>query len=157
MRIRDQDFATGILFILIGVIALWIGWDYPRGTSQRPGTGVLPAILAWCLIGTGCLLMFKTVVATGQQIENWAWRPLLAVAAATIAFGTLVDDLGLVVTMIIALTLCALGTPETRWPEFAIFLAVMVAGGVATFIWLLGMPVPIWPIRVPSFLASILR
>ena len=54
MRIKSgQDFATGLLFIAVGVAAFWIGADYPMGTPQRPGTGVLPRILAWCLIGTG--------------------------------------------------------------------------------------------------------
>ena len=63
MRIRSsQDFATGLLFIVVGLAALWIGADYPMGTAQRPGTGVLPRILAWCLIGTGALLWLKAVV-----------------------------------------------------------------------------------------------
>ena len=56
MRIKSQDFATGLLFVAVGIAALWIGADYPMGTPQRPGTGVLPRILAWCLIGTGALL-----------------------------------------------------------------------------------------------------
>ena len=155
MRVKDQDFATGILFLVIGALALWIGWDYPRGTAQRPGTGVLPAILSWCLIGTGGLLMIKSALAGGEPMERWAWRPLAAVTAATIAFGLLIDDLGLVVTMIIAMVLCALGTAESRWFEFSIFLLIMIATAWVMFIWLLGMPIPVWPIRAPSHLSFI--
>ena len=46
MRIKSsQDLATGLLFVLVGAGGLWFGWDYPMGTAQRPGTGVLPYIL----------------------------------------------------------------------------------------------------------------
>ena len=64
MRIKNgQDFATGLLFIAVGLAALWIGADYHMGTAQRPGTGVLPRILSWGLIGTGGLLWLKAVLA----------------------------------------------------------------------------------------------
>ena len=160
MRLKDQDFLSGVMFLLFGAAALITIYFYDKlsmGTAQRPGTGVLPAILAWCLIGTGVVLMGKTVVATSEPLAGWAWRPLLAVTAATIAFGLFIDDLGLILTMIISLTLCAAGTPETKWFEYTVFLAIMIAGGVGTFIWLLGMPIPIWPTRIPSFLSFILR
>jgi hypothetical protein len=44
------------LLLAFGLAGLWIGADYPMGTAQRPGTGVLPHILSWCLIATGVLL-----------------------------------------------------------------------------------------------------
>lgn len=158
MRIRfGQDMATALLFIVVGIAALIIGWDYPRGTPQRPGTGVLPAILSWCLVGTGGALVVKSVLAGDIEMGAWAWRPLIAVTAATIAFGLLVDDLGLVLTMIVSLTLCAIGTTETRWREYLIFLAIMIALGWGTFIWLLGMPIPTWPTKLQSYFNLIFR
>ena len=157
MHIKDQDLTTGLLFILIGAAALWIGWDYPRGSPQRPGTGVLPAILSWCLIGTGGVLLAKAAFVRGELIIGWAWRPLIAVTAASVALGVLIDDLGLVLTMIISMTLCALGTPETRWQEYVIFLAIMIALGWGMFIYLLGMPIPTWPVRFPPELDFIFR
>lgn len=160
MRIKGQDFLTGVMFLLIGVGSLITIYFYDKlsmGTPQRPGTGVLPAILSWCLIGTGGLLIIKAAVAAGDEVRDWAWRPLLAVTAAIVVFGLLIDDLGLVLTMAIALAICALGSPETRWPEFAVFLLIMIVTSWATFIWLLGMPIPTWPSRIPSFLGFILR
>ena len=43
------------------------------------------------------------------------------ITLATIAFALLIDRLGLVVAMIVSMTLAALGTPETRWREYALF------------------------------------
>jgi Tripartite tricarboxylate transporter TctB family len=145
MRIRSQDFATGLLFIVAGLAALWIGADYPMGTAQRPGTGVLPRILAWCLIATGLLLWIKAMFTGSPRLTPWAWRPAIMITLAAAAFALLVDRVGLVATMIVSMTLVALGTPETRWREYALFALLMLVIGVGVFIYGLGMPIPILP------------
>jgi hypothetical protein len=63
------------LFVLVGIGGLWFGRDHPLGTSQRPGTGVLPLILCWCLISTGGLLWLKAALLEGPSLTGWAWRP----------------------------------------------------------------------------------
>lgn len=157
MRIKSgQDLATGLLFIAVGIAAIWIGADYPMGTPQRPGTGVLPRILAWCLIGTGGLLLIKSIYSNGGHITGWAWRPVLAVTAGTVVFGFMIDAHGLLLTMIVSMAICALGTAETRWSEFAVFMLIMMVSSWAIFIWLLGMPIKVWP-NLTSLIASTLR
>ena len=80
MRIKgSQDLATAILFVAVGLSAFFIGADYPMGTPQRLGTGVLPRILAWCLMGTGILLLIKAILAEGASLTGWAWRPMVMV------------------------------------------------------------------------------
>jgi putative tricarboxylic transport membrane protein len=193
-----------MLFALFGAAALYIGADYSMGSAQRPGTGVLPHILSWCLVVTGLVLILQGVLAESKVVrsalptivisalasavlffggpaigisEGWAalpiiigclvmmevllpgtaWRPLAAVSLATVVFGIVLDDLGLVITMILTLTICAAGTPETRWREYFLFLALMLVLGVGTFIVLLGMPIPTWPVRVPNWLFFLQR
>ena len=154
MRIKGgQDFATGLLFIAVGLAAFWIGADYPMGTAQRPGTGVLPRILSWCLIGTGALLWLKAVLTDGPGLTRWAWRPVIMITLATVAFALLVDRLGLVVAMLVSMTLAALGTPETRWREYTLFALFMVVIGVGMFIYGLRMPIPILPKNLPGALS----
>ena len=146
MRIKSgQDLATGLLFIVIGLGAMWIGADYAMGTAQRPGTGVLPRILACCLVGCGGLLWIKAFLAEGAGLAGWAWRPLIMVTLATIAFALLIDRVGLVATMLVSMTMTALGTPQTRWLEYAYFSAIMLAVGVGLFIYALGMPIKALP------------
>jgi hypothetical protein len=148
MRIRiksNQDFATGLMFLIIGIGAYYIGSTYSMGTPQRPGTGVLPRILAWCLIGSGGLMWIKAFVVEGAGIGKFAWRPLIMVALAVVAFSLLIDRAGLVAAMIVSMTLAALGTPETRWREFAMFMVLMLAIGLGLFIYGLGMPLKVLP------------
>jgi hypothetical protein len=65
MRIKSsQDLATAILFIAVGLGAFFIGAGYPMGTPQRLGTGVLPRILAWCLMGT---------ISLGDSVTSSTW------------------------------------------------------------------------------------
>jgi putative tricarboxylic transport membrane protein len=148
MRIRiksSQDFATGLLFLFIGIGAYYIGADYNMGIPQRPGTGVLPRILAWCLIGSGVLMWIKALTVEGERLEKFAWRPLAMVTLAVIAFSLLIDRAGLVAAMIASMLLAALGTPETRWREFALFMVLMLAIGLGVFIYGLGMPIKVFP------------
>ena len=142
-----QDLATGLMFLAVGIAGLIIGWNYPMGTAQRPDTGVLPRILSWLLVGTGGLIAVKAFLFDGEALDlkNWAWRPVICVALASIAFALLVDRAGLVVSMVAAMTLTALGTPETRWSEYILFAITMVFIGVAMFIAALGMPIKVWP------------
>lgn len=146
MRIKSQkDFATGLLFLAIGLGAYYIGSTYNMGTAQRPGTGVLPRILAWCLMGSGGFLAIQALLQDGPKLDAWAWRPLIMITVATIAFAFLIDTTGLVVAMVVSMTLAALGTPETRVKEFAMFTVLMLAIGIGIFIMLLGMPIKVLP------------
>ena len=146
MQIRNgQDLATGLLFIAIGLGAYWIAADYPMGTAINPDTGVLPKALSWLLVATGIILAGKSFVIDGPQLTAWAWRPALMVTLATVAFALLIDRVGLVLTMIVVMTLAALGTPETRWREYALFAIFMVGLGAVVFIFGLGMPIPLLP------------
>jgi hypothetical protein len=150
MRVRwSQDVATGLLLVAFGLAGLWIGADYPMGTAQRPGTGVLPRILSFCLVGTGVLIWIKTAIAGSPRLTAWAWRPAILVTLAVVAFALLVDRLGLVVAMLASMTLGALGTPETRWREYALFALIMLLVGVGVFIYGLGMPIPPLPPSYP--------
>ena len=146
MHIKSsKDFATGLLFLAIGIGAYYIGSTYNMGTPQRPGTGVLPRILAWCLMGSGLLLVVQAMLQQGPKLDAWAWRPLIMVTMATVAFSLLVDRAGLVIAMIVTMTLAALGTHETRWREFAMFMVLMLAIGLGIFIYGLGMPIKVLP------------
>jgi len=68
----------------------------------------------------------------------------------------MIDDYGLVPTMIVSMAISALGTAETRWSEFAMFMLIMMVASWAIFIWLLGMPIKVWP-NLPSLIAPIVR
>jgi putative tricarboxylic transport membrane protein len=140
-----QDLATGLLFAAVGVLGLLIGRDYPMGTPVRLGTGVFPMILCWCLVATGAIVILKGVLTDGPRLTPWAWRPVIMITLATVAFALLIDRAGLVAAMLVSMTLAALGTHETRWREYIAFCVIMLAIGISLFIWGLGMPIRVLP------------
>ncbi|MFM9940008.1 MAG: tripartite tricarboxylate transporter TctB family protein [Hyphomicrobiaceae bacterium] len=158
MRIRfGQDMATGLLFMVIGAGALYIGKDYPMGTANRPGTGVLPYILSWCLLGTGGLLAVKAFTSGDSAITGINWRPLCLVTLALVVFGFGIDKLGLFITMGMSTALCAAAMTETKWNEYLIFLGILAFASWTTFVCLLGMPVNACPSFAPCELCWLVK
>src|SRR4051794_22682978 len=104
----SQDLLCGLLFALIGAAGLWIGRNYPIGTSLRLGTGVFPRILCWGLVGIGAIVLARGLSTHGPSIGRWAWRPVLLIGAAAGAFAVLIEPAGLFAAMIVMMVLGAL-------------------------------------------------
>ena len=46
MRIKNpQDFWSGLFFIALGVLAIYLSRDYPMGSALQPGPGYFPTAL----------------------------------------------------------------------------------------------------------------
>ena len=45
------DVLSGLLFIAIAAFGLWASRNYPVGTALRMGTGYMPRLLCWVLLG----------------------------------------------------------------------------------------------------------
>jgi len=161
MRVRfGQDLATGLLFLFIGIGAILTIYFYDHmsmGTPNRPGTGVLPLALSWCLIGTGTLLAIKSLLSGDSEITGINWRPLILVTAGVTVFGLAIDLLGLFLTMTLSMSICAAAMTETRWGEYAVFLAIMIVSSWAMFVCFLGMPINACPAAVPCDLCWIVK
>jgi len=69
---RGRDLAAGLLIVVVGAGGFWLAADDLMGTAQRPGTGVLPCILSWCLIATRWALWLKARVDRGTGPSGWA-------------------------------------------------------------------------------------
>ena len=49
MRIK-QDVVAGVVFLVFGVLGLWLGDEYEFGVARNMGPGYLPKLLCWALI-----------------------------------------------------------------------------------------------------------
>ncbi len=141
----NQDFAAGIMFAAWGAFGLYLGRNYPIGTSLRMGPGYLPWVLCWLLIGFGAVIALKGAVVPGQKLTRWYFRPLSLVLAGLMAFALLIENVGLPTAVIATTLVGALGGREFRLLEVVILAAGLALGSVAIFIWGLGLPMPILP------------
>jgi len=140
----SADLCSGLMFAGIGVVALWVGADYPLGVPSRIGPGYVPRLLGILLVAIGLFLMVRSWWTTERIEPTVAWRPLLLISAATIAFALLFEASGLLPAILVSVGIANYATHENGW-----ITAVVLGAVLAFFAWLLfvkglSLPLPVW-------------
>ena len=151
-----KDSLAGGVFMLCGLVFAWGARAYPLGTSARMGPGYFPFVLGLALALVGALLLVQASVRQRREVEPlgpWAWRPLLCVLGANIAFGVLLagvpawgwPPMGLVPAVVVLTVLASLGAGPLHWRGVLALAAVLALGSVLVFVYLLRLPLPVGP------------
>jgi Tripartite tricarboxylate transporter TctB family len=143
-RPPPADLCSGLLFAGLGLASLWLGADYPLGVPSRIGPGYVPRLLGILLAAVGLFLLVRSWWATENIDTTIAWRPLLLISAATVAFAVVFEASGLLPAILVSVAIANYATPENRWST-----AVVLGGVLAFFAWLLfvkglSLPLPVW-------------
>jgi hypothetical protein len=137
---QNLDFLAGLLMIVVGAIAFFMALDYPFGSALRMGPGYFPRALAGILIGFGVVIGLRGL-RTGEKVQGvWGWKALLFVGAAFIAFGTLMDRVGFIPSLVVLFFVAAFAGHEFRLKEVIILTIAMSAFAYGVFIYGLGLP-----------------
>ena len=146
MRIRSQrDFAAGLIFIAIAAFFIVTATNYQLGTINRMGPGYFPIMVGGVLAVLGAVILLRSLVLSGPPIERIGLRPLVLSAASVALFGVMLVHFGLVAAIVALVIVGALADKGSR-PIEVIVLAIFLAGfSVAVFVYLLGLPLQIWP------------
>ena len=141
------DVLSGLLFIAIAVFGLWVSRNYPVGTALRMGTGYMPRLLCWLLLGLGALVLAQGLRQPSSPLRpsTQGLRAMLSVTLALIAFALSIERLGLVLAIVLLTVIGALATRSLRPLETAIAALVLIALSWGIFIEGLGLTIPIWP------------
>jgi len=141
---NPQDFWAGVLFVVVGAIALWHGWSYPVGTIRQMGPGFVPRALSWVLLGIGAFLALRGVRATGARIAPCVLRPQVFILLSIIVFGLTIERFGLAPAVVLATIVAALASRQTKWTETAALAVLFAVASVLLFIYLLGQSMQAW-------------
>ncbi len=158
-HIRDRkDVAAGLLFAAIGLTTAIVASEYPLGTMRSIGPGYFPIMIGILLIllgaGVACQGMsFRGAVnpagedtaARAEDDDGIAVRPLIMITVAVVAFGLMVRPLGLAVATVTLVTLASLAGREFRLLNIVLLSVGLIALSWITFIYLLGLPMTLWP------------
>ncbi len=145
LRVKHpQDFWSGILFMIIGSGALWLGRGYAFGTATRMGPGFLPTTLAWGLLLIGVFITLRGFVIKGAPLSGSALRPQFMIVLAIVVFALTIERLGLAPAVFIAAIVAALATNEMRWKETVPLAIGMALLSIVLFIYLLGQSMQPW-------------
>jgi hypothetical protein len=140
---NNRDLIAGLLFIVLGGLAVVLARDYPFGTTIRMGPGYFPTVLGFILLLFGVTVLARGI-RSGEKVKGeWGWKPLALIALSIVLFGALLDRVGMIPAAVAAIVVAAAAGREFRLKEALILAVVMTALSVAVFIYGLKLPYPL--------------
>jgi len=138
-----EDFWAGLIFIGIGMLAIYLSWDYPMGSALRMGPGYFPTWLGGIMASFGVvitLLSFKMELESDVTIP-WAFRPWLVLSGTLVVYAFMMEkEVGFVPSLMTLIIGCALAHKDVHWWE-TILLAIFVPMfAVGLFVYIIGLP-----------------
>jgi hypothetical protein len=140
---NNRDFWAGLLFFVIGSMAVFIARDYPFGRLLRMGSGYFPTVLGGILILFGIYIMAKGLRRNEKILGGWSIRALILLPVMIVLFGVLMERAGFVPALAVLVFGSAAAGNEFKWGEVLLFSAFLTALSLAVFIWGLGLPYPL--------------
>lgn len=143
--LNDKDVASGLMFILVGAIGLFLMTGFDFGSTVRPGAGFFPIVLSVLLMLIGVAVSGWGLLRHTNPIDRIALRPLILISCAVCSFALGIETLGLVPSVILAAIIASYG-----WPNYGavprILLAICLAAFSALlFVVALNLPIALWP------------
>ena len=157
MRIKSQkDFFSGLMFTAIGVAFAGVSSTYTLGSGARMGPGYFPLVLGVLLAGLGVVIALRAFASgpeDGDPVGRFAWRPLVFIITANLAFGAClgglpsmgVPALGLILGIFILTFVASLASDEFNAKEALVLSVVLSVFSYGAFIKLLNLQFPVWP------------
>jgi len=145
-----KDVLAGLLFIAVAALGLWLSRDYPIGTALRMGTGYVPRLLCWLLLGLGVVVLVQGLREAQDARplsagDISALRPVVFVTASLVIFGLSIERLGLVVSILLLTGVGAVAARGLRPLETLAATLVLIVLSWGIFILGLGLTIPVWP------------
>jgi len=145
-----KDVLAGLLFIAVAALGLWLSRDYPIGTALRMGTGYVPRLLCWLLLGLGVVVLVQGLREAQDARplsagDISALRPVVFVTASLVIFGLSIERLGLVASILLLTGVGAVAARGLRPLETLAATLVLIVLSWGIFILGLGLTIPVWP------------
>ena len=138
---NPRDLVAGLIYLALGSAVVWIGRNYPQGTSARMGPGYFPTVLGGLLALLGTVSVARSFVRSGEAVSAVAWRPLLLILGAVILFGLLLPGGGLIVALPVLIGVSALASRHSRLDTASVVALIgIVAFCYLVFVRGLGVP-----------------
>jgi hypothetical protein len=146
MRIRSpRDFWAGLLFVGIAALFIALASQYRFGEAHRMGPGYFPIMVGALLAILGAVVTARALVFDGLPLPRFNPRPLLVTLLAIVLFGLAIERLGLAAAIAVLVMVSAYADRDVRlWSSFGLAVLLIVFS-VAAFVWLLGLPLQVWP------------
>jgi len=145
MRIRSpKDFWSGLFFIAVAVGFIGLSRQYNMGNMHRMGPALFPTLVGTLLAGLGLVMALRSFAIDGPPVPRFHARPILISMIAIVLFGVALQNSGLVAAVTALVIVGAVASSESRVLETIGLTIALIVFSVAVFVWLLGLPIPLW-------------
>jgi hypothetical protein len=152
----QKDFFAGLMFTVVGGGFAYGATTYQVGDAARMGPGYFPLLLGVIMALMGLGIVARSFVIGppgGDPVGSWAFRPLLLVLGANVAFGALlvgvpalgIPGFGMVAAIFALVIIASYAGGEVKMKEVLVLAAVLSVGSYLAFIKLLALQFPLWP------------
>lgn len=148
MRVADQSgFATGVLYLVVGVAAAVAASRYRIGSLARMGPGYFPFVAGVALGIVGLCLLGSALRrgAPNTMIGSWSGQNLIVLLSSIVLFGLLLGSMGLLIAVPVLVGLSSRAHPSFSWRSLAVSVFVLLLLTWTIFVLLLGLPFPMLP------------
>ena len=118
--VARKNVLAGLMFVGIAAFGLWVSRNYPIGTALRMGTGYVPRLLCWILLGLGVIVLLQGVLGVTRLREvrppTILW-PVMFVGACWTSFALITYFVGVLPAIIILMGVGAALRYKTQWRE----------------------------------------
>jgi hypothetical protein len=146
MRVRSpKDFWAGLIFVAIGGGFVLLAQEYRLGDMHRMGPALFPSLVGALLAALGAFIALRAFALDGPPVPRFEARPILVSLLAIVLFAIALQWVGLVAAVAVLVLIGANAARDVRVLDVLALAAGMIVFSVAVFVWLLGLPLPLWP------------
>jgi len=148
LRIRSQkDFASGLMFILVGLGFSFVARGYSMGTAAKMGPGYFPFLLGLVLALLGAIVTIGALSSKGEadQLARWDVKILLWILGSVVLFGLLLKPLGMVLSVFVLVLVSSMASHEFSWKGALLNGVVLVLISMGAFVYGINLQMPVWP------------
>jgi hypothetical protein len=139
----NRDFFAGLLYILIGAIAMFMAREYPFGSALRMGPGYFPSVLGGIMVAFGIAVLFMGIRNNEKIKGHLSIRAVIVLPVATVVFGILMEHVGFIPALAALVPISSFAGREFKWTEAVLLTIGLIIISLAIFIWGLGLPYPL--------------
>lgn len=140
-----RDLLAGLLYILIGGLAVTIGSGYPLGSASRMGPGYFPVLVGALLVLVGCVVTTRGLKVNSERVGRLAVKALVLVLGSVIFFAATIEKIGLAAAILGVVVIGYLANARWRPVELCVLALVLTAASVLIFYYGLKLPFKVWP------------
>lgn len=153
MTLRNaKDFWSGVLFAAVGLFFIVTVQELRLGTAARMGPAYFPTILGGLLTLLGLLLVLRgfmsrasLAAADVHRVEPFHWRILTLILGSVLIFSFLLNTCGVLLAVGAMIFVSACAEKKVHWKETLAVVVVLDAIVWVTFVYGIGMQIPVWP------------